>query len=168
MKRLITILVCMVFPLLFVGCGMTKVEEKEVAQTTQIGNPWSSWSSVAEAEQTVGFTFGLPEVIADTYVAEDIRTMNKELIEVIYRDGDCEVRIRKQNGEGQDISGDYNQYDSCTEETIDGATIISYSNSNNNSVKQLVSYNGFSWSLVAADGYWGDSNWDLVSGILEQ
>lgn len=167
MKRFIKILVCMVFPLLLVGCGTTKAEEENVSQTTQIGNPWSSWSSAEEAELAVGFSFGLPDVIADTYTADAFRTMNNELLEVVYRDGDSEIRVRKQKGEGQDISGDYNTYEFCDEQNMNGGTVTSWHNSDNNAVKQLVSYQGYSWSLVASDGWWGDANLDFLNCVWE-
>lgn len=114
------------------------------------------------------FTFGLPEVIADSYTAVTVRTLNNELIEVVYRDENFEVYVRKRKGEGQDISGDYNKYETRTEKNCNGATMITYHNSNHDAMKQLISYNGYSWSLVAPNGYWGDSNRDFVGKILEQ
>ena len=165
-NRTIVFLVCLILFAVCVGCG--NQTETQTSQTASIGNPWSDWDSIEEAESATGFSFGLPEVIADSYTAVSIRTLNTELIEVVYRDEGFEVRVRKQKGEGQDISGDYNQYDTCIEETIDGATSIYYYNSGNNAVKQMISYNGYSWSLVAPNGYGDDSNWDFVSEISEQ
>ena len=63
---------------------MATVEEIAPAQIAQIGNPWTTWSSIEEAENVVNFEFGLPEVVAERYVAEEIQTMNNELIEVVY------------------------------------------------------------------------------------
>ena len=105
MKKLIIFLLAfLILPVLLIGCG----KQQPQAQTTFIGNPWSDWTSMEEAENAAGFSFGLPEVIADGYTAAAFRTMNNQLIEIIYRDGDSEIRVRKQAGEGQDISGDYN------------------------------------------------------------
>ena len=162
MKRIISILLCLILLLLFAGCGKAADKETELPQSAQLANPWSSWASIAEAEREVGFSFGPPEVIAETYIAEEIRTMNSEMIEVIYRDEDFEVRVRKQSGEGQDISGDYNKYAFCSEQNNHGGTLTSYYNSDNNAVKQIVSYQGYSWSFVAPNGYWGDSNQDFL------
>lgn len=64
--------------------------------------------------------------------------------------------------------GEYNQHDICTEETIAGGTISYCYNSSNNAVKQLISYKGYSWSLVAPSGCGDDSNWDFVSESSEQ
>ena len=167
MKKFIAILFCLVFPVLFAGCGTTKAEEETVSQTAQIGNPWSTWTSAAEAEQAVGFSFGLPDVIADTYAAEAYRTMNNELLEAIYRDGDSEIRVRKQAGEGQDISGDYNTYEFCDEQNTNGGTVTSWHNSGDNAVKQIVSYQGYSWSFVASDGWWGEENQNFLNCVWD-
>ena len=150
------------------GCGNTAAEQETITQTTAIANPWSDWDSVEEAEAAVGFSFGLPDVIADHFTATVFRTMNDELIEIIYRDQDAEICVRKKAGEEQDLSGDYNQYEICTVKAFDGGTVAYYSNSGNNAVKLLVSYKGYSWSLVATDGWGEDSNWDLVKEISEK
>ena len=162
------ILLCFILFGIFAGCGNQAKEQEKKSQTTAIANPWSDWDSMEEAEEAIGFVFGLPEVIADSYHAVSIRTLNNELIEVVYRDASFEVCVRKQKGEGQDISGDYNQYDTRTEKDHNGGTIINCHNSNNNAVKQLISYKGYSWSLVAPNGCWGDSNQDFLSKIWAQ
>ena len=162
------ILLCFILFAVFAGCGNQAAEQEKKSQTTAIANPWSDWESIEEAEAAIGFTFGLPEVIADSYHAVSIRTLNNELIEVVYRDESFEVCVRKQKGEGQDISGDYNQYETCTQKDHNGGSITNYHNSDNNAVKQLISYKGYSWSLVAPNGCWGDSNWDFVSKIWAQ
>ena len=164
-KIVLVILLYGVISAAFAGCGNQPVVQK---QTTAIGNPWSDWDSIQEAESAVGFSFGLPDVIADSYHAVSVRTLNNELIEVVYLDADFEVCVRKQKGEGQDISGDYNKYETCTQTSCNEGLITNYQNSNNHAVKQLISYKGYSWSLVALNGYWGDSNWDFLSKILEQ
>ena len=167
-KAIGLVLLCLIPFAVCVGCGTQSAKQEQTSQTAMIGNPWSDWDSIEAAESAVGFSFGLPEVIADSYRAVSIRTLNGELIEVLYRDEGFEVRVRKQKGEGQDISGDYNKYETCTEKSYSGATITNFHNANNDAVKQLISHNGCSWSLVAPNGYWGDSNWDFVSKIWEQ
>ena len=164
MKKIISIIIlCLFGTILLVACGKQEVEKP--SQTTMIGNPWSSWDTIQEAESAVGFAFGLPEVLADSYEAGTIRTLNDKLIEVVYYCGDFKVCVRKQEGEGQDISGDYNQYETCREESYNGGTIANYHNSTNNAVKLIISYNGYSWSVVAPEGY---SDLDLVSMICEE
>lgn len=159
------ILLCLTFASLFTGCKNT-VQKEKTAPTIAIANPWSNWDSLEEAEAAAGFSFGLPEKIADRYEAAEYRTMNRQLIEVIYRDHETEVRVRKAKGEGQDISGDYNTYDTCTEENIDGGTVTTYRNSGSNGVKQLIFCQNDSWSITAPEGFAGDDNHDFVSSIL--
>ena len=160
-----SVLICLISIAVCVGCGKQTAEQEPTSQTVAIGNPWSDWDSMEEAESVTGFSFGLPEVIADSYTAIRIRTLNSELIEVVYRDESFEVCVRKQKGEGQDISGDYNIYETSTEEKYNGGVLTTCYNTNHAAVKQLISYNGYSWSLVAPNGYWGDSNRDFVSEI---
>ena len=165
-KTFAVILVGILLMAWFTGCG--RQEEKTEAETPNaaIGNPWSDWASMEEAQARVGFSYGLPEEMAGSYTAVAYRTMNDELLEVIYRDGEQEIRVRKQAGEGQDISGDYNQYDIRTEETIDGAAVIIFQSSDHHGVKQLISAGGYSWSVTAPEGFPGDGGRDFVNAIL--
>ena len=166
MKKVVTIIMlCLIISTIYVGCGEQK---REQMQTATIGNPWSNWNTIEEAEAVVGFSFGLPEVIADSYSVVSIRTLNNKLIEVVYQNGDFKVCVRKQKGEGQDISGDYNKYETCTVENYNGGTITNYYNSNDNAVKQIISYKEYSWSLVALNGCGEASVWDFVSKIWEE
>ncbi len=169
MKKIISvILVCLTVSAFWAGCEKQAIVDETKSQTTAIGNPWSDWESLEEAEAAAGFPFGLPVVIADSYEAVAFRTLNNELIEVIYHDEDLEVRVRKQKGEGQDISGDYTVYDAVSEDPFNGGMITSYYNSGDNAVKQVISYQGYSWSLTAPNGYWGDSNADFLNAIWEE
>lgn len=167
MKKIVFLLSCIILSAVFAACGSDAALAEETSRTTAIANPWSSWDSIEEAESVTGFSFGLPEVIRERYHAVGIRTMNKDLIEVVYQDESFEVCVRKEKGEGQDISGDYNKYEISTETNQNGGTLISCHNSNNAAIKQLISYKGYSWSLVAPNGYWGDSNQDFLNIILK-
>ena len=128
-----------------------KALEEELAQMI---NPWTEASSMAEAEEKTGLT--LPEEISG-YKAQQIRVMNDTLLEILYVNDDTEeVLVRKQEGEGEDISGDYNVYDVTEEkETEDGkGTVIS--KRNDTSSLTLIFYGGYSFSMYTEDGYWGD------------
>ena len=170
MNRMIAIiLVCFTVMFLSVGCERAKAAQDEESQMVQLGNPWSEWNSIAETESATDFTFELPDMIADYYTAAEFRTMNNELIEIVYKDqdGNFEVCVRKQKGEGQDISGDYNEYDTCNEENFQGGTITVYNNTNNNSVKIIISYQGYSWALMAPNGFQGDFNQEFLNHICQ-
>ncbi len=84
-KRTILILVVLIFTTVLASCGNQGVQPENNADAeTQLANPWTDWESLAEAEATVGFSFGLPETISSSYKAESFRTLNDELIEVTY------------------------------------------------------------------------------------
>ena len=167
MKRIAVIfLMCCVVPFLFIGCARQNQTQDQGSPVVGFGNPWSEWNSIEEAELATGFSFGLPNVIGDCCAAE-FRTMNNEMIEIIYKDQDegYEVCIRKQKGEGQDISGDYNEYEICSEKEYYGGSIAVYSNSGNDAMKVIIGYRGYSWSIVTTDGLSSDSLEDFLSSI---
>ena len=160
MKKIISmILFCMMLSVILAGCA------KQPAQPVTMGNPWSDWESLEEAEAAVGFSLGLPVVISQ-YEAVSFRTMSGELLEVIYRYEESEICVRKQAGEGQDISGDYSEYEIRTETKFDGGTMTSYQTFDTPAVRHLINYQGYSWSLVASNGYWENSSQDFLNEIL--
>ena len=156
--------------IILTGCAGTSVPAESPTQdtieTTQIANPWVGYTKLQDAEEAVGFPLDIPETIADTYHAEEFRIMNGELLEVIYRDGDeFEVRVRKKAGEGEDISGNYNEYPDVSEEALPGGNGSMTTKTDGKSWQTLVSCDGYSWSLYAENGYWGDSATDFIDCI---
>lgn len=159
-KKLAVILLCL---FLLPGCG----KQEPAPQTVAIANPWSDWATLQDAETAAGFSFGLPEEIPDACTAAAYRTMNGELLEVIYRSEDTEVRVRKQKGEGQDLSGDYTPYDSCTTEDHPTGSVSRYHLSGSPACKLIISTGGYSWSITAPDGFPGGCEAWLLEQILE-
>ena len=165
MKKKITyILICFALVLAVSGCGK---EKEKATPSAQIGNPWKQWTSITEVENATGFSFELPEIVGEKFVADTFRTMNVELIEVIYHFEDYEVCVRKRQGEGQDISGDYNTYEICTDENHKDITVTRYHNSGSSATRLTFSYQGFSWSLVAPNGFGTDSHEVFLNEILK-
>lgn len=164
MKRFIILTLCLMLVFSFVGCG----KEKQ----TEVANPWKEWGSLTEAENDVGFTFGVPEIIEDSYIAESYRTLSGEtpIIEVTYVDEDWTVVVRKAPGVGQDISGVYDYNYIQTYEWWSGETITYYRNEDSRSemcsLKILFDKDGYSWSLFAPNGFWGDSCYGFLISIL--
>ena len=156
--RIIPLLLC----LLLAGCGSTPVETPHTTSEaiTQLANPWKDYASLAEAEAACGLTFPIPETIAGSYVAEIFRVMNGELLEVRYHDGDYSVTVRMQAGEGLDLSGVYGVSENEQTYETDGAVIIQ--KYINGGVLQLISKDGYSYSLYAPNQYWGDSNVEFL------
>lgn len=162
MKRILVLLLCC---LMISGCSAAAVptETSEASENVMIANPWKNYPSLQEAEISSGLTFPMPEVIADSYTAESFRIMNGQLLEVIYRDSESEVIIRMQAGEGQDLSGVYGESESIRTFEVDGATITSMYI--NGGTVQLISKDGYSYSLYAPNQYWEDSNVDFLQYI---
>ena len=165
MKKFLTILIIC---LLLTGCS-SGTQPTATSDTTQpnltIGNPWKDYHSLEEAEAASGLTFPLPEIIADSYTAESFRVMNEELLEVIYLDGEFKVTVRMRAGEDQDISGVYGEFENVRTVEVDGATITGmYVDSG---VLQLISKDGYSYSLYAPNHYWGDSNVEFLQYIYD-
>ena len=104
MKKRVAAVLILALAVLTAGCTSKSAQEQEYVT---IGNPWSEWTSLKEAEHAAGFPLHLPETIADTYTALHYRTMDGDmkLLEVVYSDSEDEVTIRKAKGEDQDISG---------------------------------------------------------------
>ena len=161
--RIIPLLLC----LLLTGCS-TKTAAFSAPNAeafTQIANPWKDYASLSEAEAACGLDFPMPETIADSYVAESFRVMNGELLEVHYRDGDFSVTVRMQAGEGQDLSGVYGEFENVQTVEADGATITGMNI--DGGVVQLISKDGYSYSLYAPNHYWGDSNVEFLQYLYD-
>ena len=150
--------------LLLTGCASDAetVETTEPVMPVQLANPWVEYASMAEAEAAVGFSLETPETVAGTYRAEEFRVMSGQLLEVTYRDDSFKVVIRKMTGEGQDISGVYTAYEEGKTVAFDGGTLMVKYGAEDNSVLHLISGGGYSWSLYAPNGYWGDSSGEFL------
>ena len=161
-KAMILILLC----LILAGCGTQTAPVETASETTeapvQIANPWVSYDTLAEAEAAAGLTFPLPETVAGSYIAESFRVMNGQLLEVVYRDDEFEVTVRMEAGEGQDLSGVYETFEKTVtfkEETY----TITHKYTADGGVLQLISKDGYSYSLYAPIHYWGDSAADFLA-----
>lgn len=164
MKKIVMMMLCVGVMVMFAGCG-AKETVQEQTPVTMIGNPWSSWDSIAQAEEACGVEFGLPETV-EGYTADVFRTMSGTLLEVRYHSGEAEICIRKQQGEGQDISGDYNVYENSKESQQNGGTITVDSNEAGEVVRQIISFKGYSWSVVASDGIPAEVSQEFLNLIL--
>ena len=126
MKKIIIFGICSTILLSFVGCGENNAVsfgvEKSEEQSQQISddkpvaipNPFIETKTIEEAIELAGFDIVLPEDMPEGFEITSIRTIENQMIEVIYLNGDKEIRIRKAKG-SDDISGDYNEYSEIVE-----------------------------------------------------
>lgn len=83
-------------------------ENETASGSTQIANPYTECETLEQAAELAGFSLSLPESAAD-YPDRAYRAIEGEMIEVIDRGGDEEIRIRKASG-SRDVSGSFNQH----------------------------------------------------------
>ena len=164
-KFAVIIILCLALPFFLFGCGKEHATPEETGNT-MIANPWKSHANLKDAENAVGFALGLSQNI-EGFSAVSFRTMNDVLLELNYQKDEMEVCVRKQLGEGQDISGDYTNYEIINETSADGAKISEYSSAEHSSTKIIISYEGYSWSLVASNGFGENYSGEFLSEILK-
>ena len=164
MKKYVVLLIIL---LLFTGCGASgePVETTEAPQTLQLANPWVRYDSLEEAEAAVGFPFGMALEIG-TFRAESFRVMSGKLLEVGYRDGDFTVTVRKQPGEGQDLSGVYEDFERETAYQTGNSWVVG--RVSGNTMLDLIDSGGCSWSVHAPKGYPEDGHTHFLNGVLGQ
>lgn len=137
MEKFIAVILSFVMALALVACSgnAAKVvttantaahdENTNLGEDVQIPNPWQECSSLEEAGKLAGFSFTAPETV-DGYTERYIAAIEGDIAQVIFSNGDeddSELYFRKGVG-GDDISGDYNTYDTTEEQTIDGHTVL--------------------------------------------
>ena len=83
--------------------------DEETGITIGMPSPFSEYSSLADAEKAAGFKLTLPEKMPEGYIQKSIETIQNDMIQVFYENGEKEILIRKAKG-SDDISGDYNEY----------------------------------------------------------
>ena len=132
-------LLCILLCFTLFACG-----KKEAPPTVQMGNPWQSYATLEEAEAVAGFTLNLPNEIGD-YTAQSFSVMNGELLQAVYQKDDTQITIRKQAGEGQDISGVYENF--TRSESYDYFDGTFYQHYARDCHVMLVDRQGYSWSV---------------------
>lgn len=85
-------------------------------------SPFTDHETLAEAEQEAGFDFTVPNSIEG--FNECVYRSDKEdgMIEVIFQNGNEEIRFRKATGDG-DVSGNYTEFSKKESVDVDGANV---------------------------------------------
>lgn len=123
MKKLAPILLILLFFLAACSAG-NGLQPAEPDAPVQLGNPWKSYDTMADAEAISGLSFPVPANIPEGYVAESYRVMNSSLLEVIYRSGEAKIVVRMQSGNDPDISGVYETFHRTETTEQNGASVI--------------------------------------------
>lgn len=93
-------------------------------ENAQIPNPWQECTSLEEAGRLAGFSFTAPETV-EGFQNKYIAAIENDIAEVIFSNGDDDssaLYFRKGVGT-ENISGDYNSYDTVEKQVIGGRTV---------------------------------------------
>ena len=91
-------------------------------ESVDAANPFVNCKNMEAAEKLAGFSMKTVSEI-EGYEEDAIRVIPGKLIEIIYKNADGkEIRLRKGTGT-EDISGDYNSYESEETKEIGGVTV---------------------------------------------
>lgn len=106
---------CLVVLIGTVGCSKKTVEkdEKSTQNSTQMENPFIESDSIKDAEKLADFEMSLPNNMPEGFKKENIRVIEKNMIEVIYANQGLKSKIIIRKGKAdknEAISGDYNEY----------------------------------------------------------
>lgn len=126
-------------------------------EAEQIADPWVDCSSLEEVESHAGFSFSVPESL-DGYGSRILQAVDGETAQALYENIDSlddasvpTACIRKSLGEGNDVSGDYNDYpDSMTIEV--GGTEVALRGVERSWRVATWAKDGFSYSISLSDG----------------
>lgn len=139
----------------------TSVPHSE-SSSLQIPNPYIDCESLEDAARLAEFDILVPDSI-DHYSERAIRAIKRQMIEVIYNDGEKEIRIRKAVGT-EDISGDFNQYAENNQVDSDGLQITMRGSDHKINVATWIA-NSYTFALSMSDGRTTDEVLALVAEV---
>lgn len=143
MKKLIIIVLVIIALVSFTACGNNSSGKRAASQneaasnvseqnqtvgwvlggnSVQIPNPFIDYTTIEDAQKLAGFNMTIPQTMPEGYSKSAIRAIKSKMIEIIYLNGDSEIRIRKAIG-NEDISGDYTSYKEEKETQINGVKV---------------------------------------------
>lgn len=161
-----------------------QISDDTLSETTQIANPFTEWETLDEAAAETGFSLVVPDTV-DGYAKRTIMTMNQEMTQVIYGNEDAysnlsdeewnqldfetidfsshDLLIRKAVG-SEDISGDYNSYDTVVETQIDDRQVTMKGNGELLYIA-IWERDGYSYAIDASDGLQEEEMTTLIAKI---
>lgn len=115
-NKLIALGLSAVMALSLVACGNANDSK------LQPPNPFTEHETLADVEKEVGFDFIVPSAINGFDKCEYRANKADSMAEVIFKNGDEEIRFRKAAGDG-DISGNYTEFSEQESVDVDGTTV---------------------------------------------
>ena len=94
-------LICLCLLLTLAGCA----KKEEQPPTVTIANPFMTFDTLEEAEESAGLSMNLPEMVGE-YIISIYRSMPDKMLEIIYTLDEDRIKVRKEAGD-KDISGNY-------------------------------------------------------------
>lgn len=155
MKKYIALIMAAALVFALTACGGGQEPEPEQEGNEQIPNPWVDCATLEDAADIAGFSIAVPDRI-EGYPEITIQAVEGDMIQVFYSDKPLEdesrnvVLIRKGTGD-EDISGDYNQYE--TNETLELHGVeVTCSGADQLVYKAIWTQDGYSYSICADNG----------------
>lgn len=143
--------------------NITPQPEDEVVT---VANPMIQCADMTEAENLAGFTLDAPDSIMGSD-SKDLYVYNidNKLIEITYYLNNEELCTVRKGVGNEDVSGDYNQYESTTQiENND----ITYTLNTNSNLVYLVTWNtdGYSYSFSSVKGIKPEEILNILNSIM--
>ena len=140
-------------------------EEEPEETGTQIPNPYVDYETLEEACEAAGVSLRLPESI-EGYERIDYQAIDGQMVNVIYTAADGSMLlIRKAKG-SEDISGDYNEYEHNSEQTINDIDV--QVRGNGDTLSAAVWYdNGEAYSMTVDRPMEKDRGLELLQQLID-
>lgn len=146
LNKLIALGLSAMMALSLVACGNANASNPNV----QPPSPFTDHETLADAAKEVGFEISIPDSMQG--FDKCVYRANKEgnMLEVIFQNGDEEIRFRKAAGDG-DISGNYSEFSEEEDVDIDGTTVTMKGSENKANVATW-NKDGYSYSIDSTAG----------------
>ena len=125
-------------------------EEADSSDFLQSGNPYAEYDTLEEAENTIGFEISVPDSYGG-YTEPYYAVIEGKILEVQYYNGDDRGMIISKSRGSEDISGDFNEYNTVTETEVNGNTVTIKGNGDEFSLALWVS-GDYSYSVSVSSG----------------
>ncbi len=140
-------------------------EEEPEETGTQIPNPYVDYETLEETCEAAGVSLLLPDSI-EGYERVDYQAIDGQMVNVIYTAADGSMLlIRKAKG-SEDISGDYNEYEHNSEQTINDIDV--QVRGNGDTLSAAVWYdNGEAYSMTVDRPMEKDRGLELLQQLID-